>query len=369
MGIKDTSTYNMEKDYYENLQEGPRFMGEIPPWNSKPSFPFIGQRLNSPLGIPAGLLLDSKWVGLYASLGFDILAYKTVRSHQYPPHPWPNCLFVKTDMIKPHEPPTQLVAPKDWEPPSPRRVTITNSFGMPSLDPIRWQDDVEKSLGLLKEGQVLIVSVVGTFKGSQEGLVEDFIRVASMASEAGAPIIELNFSCPNITEGEGTIYTDPPLAGWIAREVSKAVKGIPLLVKVGLLLGQDLDTLMRAIAPWVQGVVGINSVSLAVVNEEGKPALSPDRKTSGVCGWAIRQCGLTFVKEARTMKEKERYELAIYGCGGVTEGEHIRAYLKHGAQAVFTCTGAMFNPYLALEYKGVMEPQTNHKPLNYQSPV
>jgi dihydroorotate dehydrogenase (NAD+) catalytic subunit len=359
MSVKDLSTYDMEKDYCENLQEGPRFTGEIPSWNPKPTFPFLGHRLNSPLGIPAGLLLDSKWVGLYASLGFDILAYKTVRSHRYPSHPWPNCLFVKTDMIKPHDLPPQLVAPKDWEPPSSRRVTITNSFGMPSLDPTQWQEDVEKSLGLLKEGQVLIVSVVGTFQGSQEGLVEDFARVASMASEAGAPIIELNFSCPNTVEGEGTIYTDPPLAGWIAREVRKAVKGVPLFLKVGLLLGRELGTFIKAVAPWVQGIVGINSVPLPVVNKEGRPALGPDRETSGVCGWAIRQCGLSFVKEATAIKERERYDLAICGCGGIAKGGHVEAYLQHGVQGVFTCTGAMFNPYLALEYKRIVEAHEN----------
>ena len=359
MGVKELSTYDMDKDYYENLLNGPRFTGDIPPWDPKPTFSFLGHRLNSPLGIPAGLLLDSKWVGLYASLGFDVLAYKTVRSHRYPSHPWPNCLFVKTDMIKPRDLPSKLLAPKDWEPSSPRRATITNSFGMPSLDPIQWQEDAKRSLELLREGQVLIVSVVGTFQGSREGLVKDFARVASMASEVGTPIIELNFSCPNTAEGEGTIYTDPSLAGWIAREVRRSVRDVPLFVKTGLLLGRELEAFMRAVAPWVQGIVGINSVSLPVVDEEGRPALGPGRESSGVCGWAIRQCGLSFVKEATAIKEKEKYDLAICGCGGVTKGEHVEAYLQHGVQGVFTCTGAMFNPYLALEYKGVVEPWKN----------
>ena len=102
-------------------------------------------------------------------------------------------------------------------------------------------------------------------------------------------------------------------------------------------------------------MVGINSVSLPVVNEEGKPALGTERETSGVCGWAIRQCGLAFLKEALAIKRQEKYDLAICGCGGVTHPDHIQEYLELGAQAVFTCTGAMFNPYLALEYKGLVE--------------
>ncbi len=355
MAIKELSTYDMDRDYYRNLEAGPRFTGEIPPWEPHPVYTFLGHQLNSPLGIPAGLLLDSKWIRLYARLGYDILVYKTVRSRRYPVHPWPNCLFVKTDMLLPHRLPSRVVAPKDWEPPSPRKVTITNSFGMPSLPPEEWQEDVERALGYLREGQILIVSGVGTLEDSREKLVQDFVRVATMIKETGVPMVELNFSCPNTAEGEGAIYSDPDLASWIAREVSRALAGTPLLIKVGLLLGNQLRETLKALAPWVQGVVGINSVSLAVVDEEGRPALGAGRETSGVCGWAIRRCGLTFVEEALAIKEKEKYHLAICGCGGITHPSHIQEYLDLGGDAVFTCTGAMFNPLLALEYKGVVK--------------
>ena len=41
---------------------------------------FCGIPVQSPLGIPAGPLLNSRWLLYYASLGFDVLTYKTVRS-------------------------------------------------------------------------------------------------------------------------------------------------------------------------------------------------------------------------------------------------------------------------------------------------
>ena len=252
MAIKELSTYDMDRDYYHNLEAGPRFTGEIPIWKPHPSHTFLGYTLNSPLGIPAGLLLDSKWIELYARLGYDILVYKTVRSRQYPVHPWPNCLFVKTEMLQPHHLPPKVLAPRNWEPPSPRGVTITNSFGMPSLSPEGWQEDVERALGHIREGQLLVVSGVGTLENSQEKLVQDFVRVASMIKETGAAMVELNFSCPNTAEGEGAIYTDPELASWIVREVSRILAGTPLLIKVGLLLGDQLRETLKALAPWVQ---------------------------------------------------------------------------------------------------------------------
>ncbi|MEE3284071.1 MAG: hypothetical protein VX311_05770, partial [Planctomycetota bacterium] len=37
---------------------------------------FCGRPCRSPLGVPAGPLLNGKWVLYYASLGFDVLTYK-----------------------------------------------------------------------------------------------------------------------------------------------------------------------------------------------------------------------------------------------------------------------------------------------------
>ncbi len=353
MKIKDLSTYDLDRSYYENFQNGPRSLEGIPSWSPAPSFSFLDFRLNSPLGIPAGLLLNAKWVELYASLGFDVLTYKTVRSRSYPVHPWPNCLFVKVGMMEPRGLPPYVLAPRDWEPPSPKQVTITNSFGMPSLDPKGWQEDVERAKGALREGQLLIVSVAGTFEDTQSKLVEDFVRVAAMAMEAGAPAVELNLSCPNVAGGEGAIYTDAELAGWVVREVKRVLNGVPLFIKVGFLLGEELRELMRSVAPWAEGLVGINSVALPVLDDEGVPPLGPGREVSGVCGWAIRRCGLAFVREATALKEREGYDLVICGCGGVMEPADVSEYMNEGVQVVFTCTGAMFNPYLALEYKGI----------------
>ena len=47
---------------------------------SGPGGLLFGYPLNSPLGIAAGPLLNSKWVEGYARLGFDVLTYATVRS-------------------------------------------------------------------------------------------------------------------------------------------------------------------------------------------------------------------------------------------------------------------------------------------------
>src|SRR4051812_19571338 len=51
---------------------------------------YCGLPVNSPLGISAGPLLNGRWILYYASLGFDILTYKTVRSRERACYPMPN---------------------------------------------------------------------------------------------------------------------------------------------------------------------------------------------------------------------------------------------------------------------------------------
>lgn len=63
----------------------------------------------SPVGVPAGPLLDSKWTTLAANLGFDIVTYKTIRSQASTGHDPPNVLYL-------HTPKAQLPAAGDVTP-------------------------------------------------------------------------------------------------------------------------------------------------------------------------------------------------------------------------------------------------------------
>ena len=85
--------YDPTKTYYENLEQGPfnGFAdGVVLPIEGEPRFEFLGQKSNYPLGIPAGPLLDSKFVKGAFDKGFDIPVYKTVRAAEFPCHPFPN---------------------------------------------------------------------------------------------------------------------------------------------------------------------------------------------------------------------------------------------------------------------------------------
>ena len=346
-------TYRIDLSYEENYLHGPFFEGKIPKRQIARRHRLLGFELNSLLGIPAGPLLNSKWIATYAALGFDLPVYKTVRTRAHPSHPPPNCMFLdlkeplsEEDFRRP------LVAIPNAKRDRIEEISITNSFGMPSRDPKLWQEDVAEAKKSLGPGQVLIVSVVGT---PEEGknLAEDYARGALWAAEAGADMVEINLSCPNVISGEGSVFCDPMASSLVSSAVKKALGATPLLIKVGYI--QDpalLGRVVAANAPYVDGIAGINTLPFDVVNPDGEPALpGRGRIRSGVCGAAIRRCAMEQAARLVELRRKGHYDFVIVGVGGVMTTSDIREYFSLGVDAVMSATGAMWDPYLAIRYE------------------
>ena len=347
--------YNIERSYEDNYRDGPVFHGRIPAtMPTGPAVSFLGIPANSRLGIPAGPLLNSDWIAFYAKMGFDLLVYKTVRTHAHPSYPPPNCLYVSVSGdLTPGSLSTPLIGTPRMEPSSMRDITITNSFGMPSQDPSVWQEDVSRARQRIGPGQVLIVSVVGTER-ERESIAENFARAAKMAKESGAHAIEVNFSCPNVKGTEGQIFQDPESAGKVARIVRKAIgPEFPLIVKVGY-IGNDVEAvaLLREIGPSVNAIAAINTLSATVINPEGRPALpGTGRERSGICGNGIRKAALEVVSRISRGIGALNLPLSLIGVGGLMTVEDYDLFLSSGADFAMTATGAMWDPYLAYHQK------------------
>ena len=89
--------YDVNLSYDENKAIGPMSYIRFPDISLSSNKDFLGYRIGSILGIPAGPLLDSNWIRFYARYGYSILTYKTVRSIRVNAHPYPNVLFVSKD--------------------------------------------------------------------------------------------------------------------------------------------------------------------------------------------------------------------------------------------------------------------------------
>lgn len=345
--------YDINKTYLENADEGPFFDHPIPQRRFAPKdewIEFCDHKVASPLGVPAGPLLNSKWTTLAARLGFDIVTYKTIRCTEHPAHPLPNVIFVETKGDLSRDRLGGVVNPLTEEPMTTEKLAITNSFGNPSRSEDYLQMDIHLAAHALEEGQVLIVSVFGTGASRQE-MTDDFVRAALLAKEAGAPIIEANFSCPNVSSG-GTLYQDADLSYQVAKAIVQAVSPLPVVIKMGLFMSPlELDEVLNSLAKaGVRGICGINTVPMKVMTETNAPALGENRLHSGVCGSPIRPLALEFVRQAHQVIVKERLGLEVIGCGGITEPHHFDEFLNAGACAALTATGMMWDPFLAQKW-------------------
>ena len=337
--------YDIERSYSENASFGPFFSEEIPK-REKPSksrrIDFLDHPVMSPLGVPAGPLLNSKWISLAARLGFDVLTYKTIRSFAFAGHKLPNMIYVKRNSadvaIQINEPANHI---KD--------LTLTNSFGMPSKNPEFIMQDINEANRSLCKGQVMIVSVVGSHNRGAD-FIDDFVQTALMAKDAGAKIIEANYSCPNVS-GE-RIYMNLKAVAEISKKLVEAITPIPLIIKVGVYPAVQLmrDIFITAANSGVRAICGLNTVSVKVKNKQGNPALDDERLTSGICGGAIRSEALDFITHAKEIIETEKLNLTLMGCGGAMLPEHFDRFLKAGADIAMTATGMMWDPYLAMRY-------------------
>ena len=341
------ATYDVTKSTQWNQDNGPLFEGEIKQRTEYPNPVKLWDfELNSPLGIPAGPLFNSKFIKLYADLGFDSLVYKTVRTIERGAHPNPNIVFVDKKRITRDRLGQDVTTIE--EPETVEELTITNSFGVNSLTVEGWQEDFAKAKSYMHEGQLLILSCMGTH-GIERDLVDDYVYAASAAKDAGAEAIELNFSCPNLKGAKtGAIYMDPETSSTITQKVKAAIGSIPLIIKLGQYEDRNLmNEVLDKNAPNVDGIAAINTIKMKVFTPQGEPALPGEgRLTSGLCGSAILPFALETIEQIADEKAAKNYDFEIIGVGGIAKPEHLAA----GAKVAMTGTTAMWDPHFAYNY-------------------
>ncbi len=356
-----TPFYDPNRSYEENYDQGPFGVfaeGEAEdPERSrgtqgKPTEDFLGQKVFTPFGIPAGPLINAKFCKSAFQKGFDICVYKTVRSSTFPCHPFPNILAVKIEGdLTPAKAQTKLIADNNYSEP----LSITNSFGVPSKEPSVWQEDVKAAITYAGKGQVLVLSFMGTVRENQtpEEFVADYALAAKLSAETGAKLLEANLSCPNIGN-EGLVCYNLEMTEKVAKAIRKEIGDIPLILKVGYYQNDaDLKRLIEIAGKYAQGIAAINTISAEVVDQVGNQALpGKNRLRSGVCGTAIKWAGLDMVERLAKFRQEAEADIKIIGVGGVTKAEDYFEFKNAGADAVMSATGAMWNPYLA---KGVKE--------------
>jgi dihydroorotate dehydrogenase len=332
--------YDSRQSYQWNYDHAPEPVAiEVPAVPG--SWRYCGREVGSPLGVPAGPLLNGGWCLYYASLGFDVLTYKTVRGTERPCYPLPN--------LQPVACPSQLSGDETSLPTAAAMTgTWAVSFGMPSMSPDVWRADVEQTRRRLPTEKVLSVSVVGSVQPewTLDNLADDYALSARWAAENGADCIEVNFSCPNVSTCDGQLYQQPRDAAVVAARVKDAIR-VPLIVKIGRLASrEEAAELVDALAPVADALAMTNSIATCVRGGDGRLLFDGQRR--GICGDAIRAASIEQTRMVRDVIAERGAALELIGVGGASTAEHVREYLAAGASAVHLATAAMVDPGIAI---------------------
>lgn len=346
--------YDPEKSYEDNYEKGPfgAFADEtIYQQKGDPKFDFLGQPVYLPFGIASGPLINGKFVKAALDKGFDIVEYKDTRTRKYKCHPLPNVIPVKIDGdLTLEKAQAGLIQDDTYREP----IAVTNSFGIPSMDPDVWQPDLRDAALHAKKGQVVIGGLQGTLpeSGGFEAYLEDFKLIMRLVKETGVKIIELNLSCPN--EGAAHLLCfDVERSQKVVEAVKNEIGNIPLIIKIAYFAeDKHLKQLVEAVGKSVQAIAAINTIPSKVTKENGEQALPGEgRLVSGVCGHPIKWAGVHSVERLHRLREELHLSFNIVGVGGVTTPDDYFTYQEAGADTVMTATGAMWNPFLAQEIK------------------
>ncbi len=362
--LAQSELYLLQQSYLENYQNGPRFSGSFPiladyGCPSKLKYSLFDAPLINPLGVPAGPLLNSKWVQFYLKFGFAVPTYKTVRSIAKETAPYPHCAYIAMPTTQTAlalgqalpELQSSSNAPNSSQP-----LSIANSFGVPSVAPEVWMADVELANSYCCDGQLLIVSIIGTEGAQGRNLRKDFGYTAALACEADAKVIEANLSCPNLSGNQrnrvaGMLYIDAENACCIAKEIRQAIgKHKPLLLKIGYLEPEQLKAFVAATRPYVDGYTAINTLRANVRQSDGTLAF-PSRLKVGISGYAIRHFARNVTLNLEVLRQQRQDDFAIVSVGGVNSAEDLEQRLQDGANLAMSATAAMWDPYLALRWQ------------------
>lgn len=193
--------------------------------------------------------------------------------------------------------------------------------------------------------KVMIASIMGNDEQTWEDL-------ARMAEEAGADMLELNFSCPQMTSH--AMGSDVGVSPELCRKYCAAVKRgskLPVLAKMTPNITDMVPVALASLEGGADGIAAINTVkSVANVDLDrfiGMPIVDGKSAISGYSGKAVKPIALRFLQQMRS--DPRLADLPISGIGGIETWEDAAEFILMGATTLQMTTSCMQYGYRVVE--------------------
>lgn len=205
-----------------------------------------------------------------------------------------------------------------------------------------------RDLKRLKEDfpdRVLIASIMGSNE-------EDWVELARLVTEAGADMIEMNLSCPQMTSHSmgSDVGTNPELCRLYSAAVKRGSK-LPMMAKMTPNITDMRPVVKASLEGGADGIALINTVKsiigLDIERQMAMPIIDGHSSISGYSGKAIKPIALRFV--AQVHNEPEFKDVQLSGIGGIETWVDAVEFILLGCSTLQMTTSLMQYGYRIVE--------------------
>ncbi len=234
--------------------------------------------------------------------------------------------------------------------PSPRLNALNRGsqrvVGLQNVEQISDRSAVDnfKDLALLKKNypdKALVASIMGLTKAS------DWPELAKRAQDAGADMLECNFSCPQMTvEGTGHKAGQDEAVVERLTELTVQACSIPVMAKMTPNVADMLPLALAAKRGGAHAISAINTVkAISAVDINALvplPNVGGQSSSSGYSGTATKPIGLRFIAD---MAKDPNLRLPLSGMGGIYTWIDAIEYMLLGASTLQVTTAILQHGY------------------------
>lgn len=226
----------------------------------------------------------------------------------------------------------------------------TSFIGFKNMEQIA-EHPLEENLSAIRKlkknypNKVLIASIMGSNE-------QEWTDLARLVEEAGADMIECNFSCPQMTSHAmgSDVGQNPDLVKLYCQAVKRGSK-LPMLAKMTPNIGSMNEVAIKAIEGGADGIAAINTIksitNIDLDKKIGMPIVNGKSSISGYSGKAVKPIALRFIQQMVTDERLNGVEIS--GIGGIETWEDCAEFLLLGARTLQVTTAIMQYGYRIVE--------------------
>lgn len=181
---------------------------------------------------------------------------------------------------------------------------------------------------------------------------EEWKKLAHLCQEAGADVLELNFSCPHMSAHHmgSDVGQHPDLVETYTRAVCSA-STLPVLAKLTPNTGSMREAAEAAIRGGASGLAAINTIkSIVGINPHtyvSSPSVHGLSAVGGYSGTAVKPIALRFISELGKLNSEKKYHIS--GMGGIETYKDALEFIMLGANSLQITTAVMEYGYRIID--------------------